>query len=258
MDKKNNKILLVDDSENLRRVIKDYLEMKDYSVWEFKDGDSAIKSLNTVPYNLCVIDLTMRSNDNFALLQHIRRYDKRLPVVLLSDTDSKEDRIKGFKLGCDDYLTKPFSIEELELRIQAILHRSMMGVVPKSSIYEEKVYKIGNFTFNFSDMQLIHAKGTRTLTRKEAELLKLLCEHKNKLIPREIIMKEVWGDEDHAVGRSMDVFLTKLRSYLLLDDEGHIAPKMQGKRKITYIGDYEPLAEIINIHGTGFMLKLKE
>ena len=117
---------------------------------------------------------------------------------------------------------------------------------------------LGNFTFNFSGMQLIHPKMTRTLTRKEAELLKLLLDHKNKLIPREIILKEIWGEDDHAVGRSMDVFLTKLRSYLQIDDEGHIAPKEKGKRKVTYIGDYKPLVEIVNVHGTGFMLKVSE
>lgn len=258
MNKKPNKIILVDDSENLRNVIKDYLEIKGYSVWDFKDVDAAAKSLNTLPFDLCVIDLNMRSGDSFALLQHIRKYDKRLPVVILSNNDSKDERIKGFKLGCDDFITKPFSIEELELRIKAILNRSLMGSMPSSDIYEEKVYKLGNFIFNFSDMQLIHPKATRTLTRKEAELLKLLCDHKNKLIPREIILKEVWGDEDHAVGRSMDVFLTKLRSYLIIDDEGHMAPKEKGKRKVTYIGNYEPLVEIVNVHGTGFMLKIKE
>ena len=258
MNKSINKIILVDDSENLRNVIKDYLEIKGYSVWDFKDMEAAAKSLNTLPFDLCVIDLNMRSSDSFALLQYIRKYNKQIPVVILSDNDSKDERIKGFKLGCDDFLTKPFSIEELELRIRAILNRSLMGGVPTPSIYEEKVYKLGNFIFNFSDMQLIHPKATRTLTRKEAELLKLLCDHKNKLIPREIILKEVWGDEDHAVGRSMDVFLTKLRSYLLIDDEGHLAPKEKGKRKVTYLGNYEPLVEIVNVHGTGFMLKIKE
>lgn len=258
MKKATDKIILVDDSENLRSVIKDYLQLKGYSVWDFKERDSAIKCLNTTLFDICIIDLNLRNNESFNLLQFIRKYDKRLPIVILSDNDSKEERIRGFKLGCDDFLTKPFSIEELELRIAAILHRSQMGDAQKSDIYEEKLYKLGNFTFNFSDMQLIHPKVTRTLTRKEAELLKLLCDHKNKLIPREIILKEVWGEDDHSAGRSMDVFLTKLRSYLQVDDEGHIAPRAKGKRKVTYIGGYEPLVEICNVHGTGFMLKIKD
>ena len=201
MDKKFNKIMLVDDSENLRMVIKEYLEIKGYSVWDFKDCDTASKAFNTTLFNLCIIDLSMRSQEDFALLQTIRKYDKNMPIVLLSNSDSREDRIKGFKLGCDDFISKPFSIEELELRIQAILRRSQLLAPANTGIYEEKLYRLGNFVFNFSDMQLIHPKATRTLTRKEAELLKLLCDHKNKLIPREIILKEVWGDEDHAVGR---------------------------------------------------------
>lgn len=258
MEKMPNKIILVDDSDNLRNVIKEFLEIKGYSVWDFKDSISALKSMNVMPFDLCVIDLSMRANDNFALLQTIRKYDKRIPIVILSENDSKEERIRSFKLGCDDFLSKPFSIEELELRIHAILNRSMFGVVSDMHIIEEKVYKLGNFIFNFSDMQLIHPKATRTLTRKEAELLKLLCDHKNKLIPREIILKEVWGDDDHSAGRSMDVFLTKLRSYLQVDDEGHLAPKEKGKRKVAYIDGYEPTVEICNVHGTGFMLKIKE
>lgn len=256
---KTEKIILVDDSENLRHVIKDFLEIKGYRVWDFKDSDAAAKVMNTKPFDLCIIDLSMRSNENFTLLQNIRKYDKQTPIIILSDSDSKEDRIKGFKLGCDDFLTKPFSIEELELRMQAILHRMATGSpIQTSKLYEERMYKLGNFIFNFSDMQLIHPKITRTLTRKEAELLRLLCEHKNKLIPREIILKEVWGEDDHSVGRSMDVFLTKLRSYLQVDDKEHLAPKEKGKRKVTYVGNYEPLVEICNIHGTGFMLKIKE
>ncbi len=258
MVKKSGKIILVDDSENLRSVIKEFLQLQGYSVWDFKDSDSAAKSMNAMLYDLCIIDLNMRNNDNLTLLQYIRKYDKNIPIVILSDIDSKEDRIRGFKLGCDDYLSKPFSIEELELRVSAILHRSKSGIMPETSIYEEKLYKLGNFIFNFSDMQLIHPKITRTLTRKEAELLKLLCDHKNKLIPREIILKEVWGDDDHSAGRSMDVFLTKLRSYLQVDDEDHLAPKEKGKRKVAYIDGYEPTVEICNVHGTGFMLKVKE
>ncbi len=252
------KVMLVDDSDNLRHVIKDFLEMNGYVVLDYRDAESATKSYNTGMFDLCIFDLSARGNDNFSLLQNIRRYDKHIPIILLSEISNKENRIKGFRLGCDDFISKPFSIEELELRMQAIMRRSKYLHPLHHSLYEEKVYKLGNFTFDFSGMQLIHPKMTRTLTRKEAELLKLLVEHKNKLIPREIILKEIWGDEDHAVGRSMDVFLTKLRSYLQIDDAEHIAPKVKGKRKVAYKDEYEPLVEICNVHGTGFMIKIKE
>ena len=258
MENNKEKIMLVDDSENLRYVIKDYFEMEGYEVIDFKDGDMAAKAYNTDMYDLCIIDVVLPGKDGFSLLQEIRKIDDFTPIIILTSKASKEERIKGFKFGCDDYVAKPFSIEELELRVRAILKRCKRGAAMQKALYEEKIYKLGNFTFNFSCMQLIHPKVTRTLTRKEAELLKLLLDHKNKLIPREIILKEVWGEDDHAVGRSMDVFLTKLRSYLQVDDLEHIAPKEKGKRKVTYIDNYKPLVEIVNVHGTGFMLKVSE
>ncbi len=250
--------MLVDESENLRYVIKDYLEISGYEVVDFKDGELAAKAYNSNLFDLCIIDIMLQGKDGFTLLQEIRKIDEYTPIIILTSHNSKEERIKGFKLGCDDYITKPFSIEELELRMQAILKRCKRGVAAPKALYEEKIYKLGNFTFNYSALQLVHPKAVRTLTRKEAELLRLLIEHKNKLIPREIILKEVWGEEDHAVGRSMDVFLTKLRSYLQIDDEEHIAPKVQGKRKVAYLDNYQPLVEICNVHGTGFMLKVNE
>lgn len=258
MENSKGKIMLVDDSENLRYVIKDYFELAGYQVVDFKDGEMAAKAYNTGKFDLSIIDIMLPGKDGYTLLQEIRKIDDYTPIVILTSQASKEERIKGFKLGCDDYVAKPFSIEELDLRIQAILKRTRRGNALPKVLYEEKIYKMGNFTFNYSGMQLIHPKITRTLTRKEAELLKLLLDHKNKLIPREIILKEIWGEEDHAVGRSMDVFITKLRSYLHVDDEGHIAPKVQGKRKVVYTDNYKPLVEICNVHGTGFMIKVAE
>lgn len=258
MENSKGKIMLVDDSENLRYVIKDYFELAGYEVVDFKDGEMAAKAYNTGKFDLCIIDIMLPGKDGYSLLQDIRKIDDYTPIVILTSQASKEERIKGFKLGCDDYVAKPFSIEELDLRIQAILRRTKRGNALPKVLYEEKIYKMGNFTFNYSGMQLIHPKVTRTLTRKEAELLKLLLDHKNKLIPREIILKEIWGEEDHAVGRSMDVFLTKLRSYLHVDDEEHIIPKQPGKRKVTYKDNYRPLVEICNVHGTGFMIKVAE
>jgi DNA-binding response OmpR family regulator len=258
MEKTKGKIMFVDDSENLRYVIKDYLELNGYEVVDFNNTDAAARSYNTNLYDLCIIDIMTAGRDGFTLLQEIRRIDEDVPVIILTARASKEERIKGFKLGCDDYIAKPFSIEELELRIQAILKRCRKARPVTDVIFQERIYKMGNFTFNYSGMQLIHPTVTRTLTRKEAELLKLLLDHKNKLIPREIILKEVWGDEDQTVGRSMDVFLTKLRSYLQVDDIGHIMPKVKGKRKVVYEEGYQPLVEICNAHGTGFILKVRE
>lgn len=256
MNTTKGKIMLVDDSDNLRYVIKDYLEMSGYEVVDFSDGEIASKTFNRNLFDLCIIDIMMPGKDGFSLLQDIRKIDDFIPVIILTARASKEERIKGFKLGCDDYVAKPFSIEELALRIDAILRRCRKNM-PNKDFYEEKIYKLGEFIFNYSAMQLIHPSITRTLTRKEAELLKLLCEHKNKLIPREIIMKEIWGEEDHAIGRSMDVFLTKLRSYLKVEDEKHILPN-KGGRKPAYETGYEPKVEICNVHGTGFILKVKE
>ena len=180
MENSKGKIMLVDDSENLRYVIKDYFELAGYEVVDFKDGEMAAKAYNTGKFDLCIIDIAIPGKDGYSLIQDIRKIDDYTPIVILTSQASKEERIKGFKLGCDDYVAKPFSIEELDLRIQAILRRTKRGNALPKVLYEEKIYKMGNFTFNYSGMQLIHPKVTRTLTRKEAELLKLLLDHKNK------------------------------------------------------------------------------
>ena len=255
---KKGKIMLVEDSQNLRYVLRDYFEMLDYEVAEYSDGTSACKAFNRGLFDICILDVMMPDKDGFAVLQEIRKLDSEVPVIFLTAKAGKEDRIKGFKLGCDDYMTKPFSTEELALRIEAILRRSRRFKDEKNSLYEERIYKFGDFEFNYSAMQLIHPKKTRTLTRKEAELLKLLCEHQNKLLPREVILKEIWGDEDYSVGRSMDVFLTKLRSYINIEPvkKEHLNPN--GDRHDKYLPGFEPKVEICNVHGTGFILKVRE
>lgn len=259
MKNSKGKILLVEDSSNLRFVLKDYFEMLDYEVTDFEDANSAIKAFNSGVYDICLLDVIMPDKDGFALMQEIKKLDPNVPVVLLTAKSNKEDRIHGFKLGCDDYIVKPFSTEELALRIEAILRRTKNS--PKRgprSLYEERIYKFGDFVFNYSAMELTHPTGIRTLTRKEAELLKLLCEHQNKLLPREVILKEIWGDEDYSVGRSMDVFLTKLRSYINIEKvpEEHLNPG--GGRRDRYKPGCGPKVEICNVHGTGFILKVRE
>ncbi|MCQ2286259.1 MAG: response regulator transcription factor [Bacteroidales bacterium] len=253
-----NKIMLVEDSQNLRFVLKDYFEMLDFQVSDFCDGNVALEAFDKGRFDICVFDIMMPGKDGFTLMQEVRKIDPLIPVILLTSKQSKEDKIKGFKLGCDDYVIKPFSTEELTLRIKAILRRTQNTIEVPKSLYEEKIYKLGNYTFNYSAMELSHPKATRILTRKEAELLRLFCEYKNKLLTRETILREVWGDEDYAVGRSMDVFLTKLRSYLSLDEvpEEHI--NKGGGRHNKYEPGFEPLVEIVNVHGTGFILKVRE
>lgn len=258
MKNTKGKIMLVEDSQNLRFVLKDYLEMLDYVVTDFNDGDTASKAFNRGLFDICILDIMMPDKDGFTLLQDIRKIDPDIPVIFLTAKADKEDKIRGFKLGCDDYITKPFSTEELSLRIEAILRRTKNTKRESRNLYEERIYKFGDFVFNYSAMQLIHPSKIRTLTRKEAELLKLLCEHQNKLLPREVILKEIWGDEDYSVGRSMDVFLTKLRSYINIEkvSEEHI--NKDGGRRDRYKPGFEPKVEICNVHGTGFILKVRE
>ena len=257
MKSSKGKIMLVEDSSNLRFVLKDYFEMLDYEVADFEDANTALKAFNSGSFDICLLDIVMPEKDGFTLMQDIRKIDADVPIILLTAKGNKESRILGFKLGCDDYVVKPFSTEELALRIEAILRRTRRQATSMKSLYEEKIYKFGDFVFNYSSMQLIHPQITRTLTGKEAKLLKLLCEHQNKLLPREVILKEIWGDEDYSVGRSMDVFLTKLRSYINIEkvEDEYLNPA--GGRRNKYVAGYEPKVEICNVHGTGFILKVK-
>ncbi len=258
MKNSKGRIMLVDDSQTLRYVLRDYFEMLEYEVTDFNGGEAASKAFNRNQFDICIFDIMMPDKDGFTLLQDVRKIDPDIPVIFLTAKNQKEDIIKGFKLGCDDYITKPFSTEELELRIEAILRRTAKSKKEPKNLYEERIYKFGDFEFNYSAMQLYHPLKTRTLTRKEAELLRLLCEHQNKLLHREVILKEVWGDEDYSVGRSMDVFLTKLRSYINIEkvDSQYLNPN--GNRRNKYLPGHEPKVEICNVHGTGFILKVRE
>ncbi|MDR2978905.1 MAG: response regulator transcription factor [Bacteroidales bacterium] len=259
MGKSKGKILLVEDSNNLRFVLRDYFEILDYEVIDFGESVAAMKTFEEGKYDICLLDIMMPDRDGFSLIQDIKRIDPEVPVVFLTAKANKEDKIKGFKLGCDDYITKPFSTEELALRIEAILRRTQkLPRKVEKTLYEEKIYIFGDFEFNYSAMQLTHPTRTRTLTRKEAELLKLLCEHQNKLLPREVILKEIWGEEDYSIGRSMDVFLTKLRSYINIEKVPDEYLNPEGGRRDKYKPGFEPRVEICNVHGTGFILKVRK
>jgi DNA-binding response OmpR family regulator len=173
--------------------------------------------------------------DGYALAEEIRKIDETIPIVFLTAKSMKEDRIKGFKTGCDDYIPKPFSTEELSLRIQAILKRCATGLILENSRESEKYYQIGLYQYDVKNMILRLNQEEKVLTRKENALLKLLVENKNQLLTREVALKSVWGDDDYFIGRSMDVFIAKLRKYLKDD----------------------PSISITNVHGTGFKLEIR-
>ena len=229
------RILLVEDDPNLSLVLQDYLEMLDYEITRAKDGEEGLKMFKRRAFELCIFDVMMPKKDGFTLAEEVRLLDQKIPIIFLTAKSLKEDKIKGFQIGCDDYITKPFSTEELSLRIKAILKRSMVS--PEGEPEEiANIFEIGSFTFDYDNMLLKSEKGEQNLTRKEAGLLRLLCIHKNKLLAREVALKTIWGENDYFIGRSMDVFIAKLRKYLKDD------PKIQ----------------ITNVHGTGFKLEVEE
>ncbi|MBC35527.1 MAG: DNA-binding response regulator [Bacteroidetes bacterium] len=225
------KILLVEDDPNLSLVLQDYLEMLGYDIVLCKDGEEGLAAYKRKKFDLCIFDVMMPKKDGFSLAEDIRLVNTTIPIIFLTAKSLKEDRIKGFQVGCDDYITKPFSTEELSLRLKAILKRCQIGDESESEVQNE--YQIGKFTFNYETMKLLSEDGEQSLTKKEAGLLRLLCLNKNKLLTREVALKTIWGENDYFIGRSMDVFITKLRKYLKSD----------------------PNISITNVHGTGFKLE---
>lgn len=225
------KILLVEDDPNLSDVLTDFLEMLGYRVVLAVDGSKGIAEFNKEKFDLLLLDVMLPVMDGFSLAAEIRKTDTNVPIIFLTARGQMEDRINGFRLGCDDYIAKPFSSEELSLRIEAILRRCRLDSKP---LVES--YALGQFVFDPANFELRRKDKRINLTPKEAALLKVLCEHKNMLLTREKALKVVWGDDDYFIGRSMDVFITKLRKYLKDD----------------------PDVAIVNVHGTGFRLEVKE
>jgi DNA-binding response OmpR family regulator len=228
-------LLLVEDDPNLSMVLQDYLEMLNFNITLCRNGKEGLVSFRQGNYNLCILDIMMPVMDGFTLAEEIRKLDSNIPIIFLTAKSLKEDRIKGFRIGCDDYISKPFSTEELSLRIQAILRRCMANFNLENSKEAEVTYQIGLFLYDPKNMILRVGDEQKVLTRKENALLKLLVENKNQLLTREAALKSVWGDDDYFIGRSMDVFIAKLRKYLKDD----------------------PSISITNVHGTGFKLEMK-
>ncbi|MFZ4546801.1 MAG: response regulator transcription factor [Bacteroidales bacterium] len=232
------KILLVEDDINLGDVLCDYLELQDYEVVKALNGEEGLRIFNTQPFDLLLLDVMLPLKDGFTLATEIREINRQVPIIFLTARGQMEDRVAGYKAGCDDYLTKPFSSEELELRIGAILRRCQKpeSTVENGNLETAKVFPLGNYIFDSGNQELRIADKRIGLTTKEVELLRVLYSHKNQLVTRETALKAVWGINDYFIGRSMDVFITKLRKYLKSD----------------------PNISIVNVHGTGFRLEVKE
>ena len=232
---KKPSILLVEDDANLSMVLQDYLEMLNYDITLCRNGKEGLHAFRNGEYNLCILDIMMPVMDGFTLAEEIKKMNETIPIVFLTAKSLKEDRIKGFRIGCDDYISKPFSTEELSLRIQAILKRCMSNYPSENHKDIEQIHQLGQYQYDPKNMILRLGNDEKILTRKENALLKLLVDNKNQLLTREIALKSVWGDDDYFIGRSMDVFIAKLRKYLKED----------------------PAISITNVHGTGFKLEMK-
>ncbi|GJG33019.1 transcriptional regulatory protein RprY [Xylanibacter ruminicola] len=221
------KILLCEDDENLGMLLREYLQAKGFVAELCADGEAGFKAFLKTKFDICVLDVMMPKKDGFTLAQEIRSANTDVPIIFLTAKTLKEDILEGFKLGADDYITKPFSMEELVFRIEAILRRTK----GKKS-RESTVYRLGQFTFDTQKQLLQIGEKQTKLTTKENELLALLCSHSNEILQRDFALKTIWIDDNYFNARSMDVYITKLRKHLKDD----------------------PQIEIINIHGKGYKL----
>ena len=228
MEEKKPRILLCEDDTNLGSVLKNYLELNDYDVTLERDGRLGLAAFQREKFDLCLLDVMMPNMDGFKLAEEIRDVDPEIPLFFLSAKTMKEDLIQGYKLGADDYITKPFDSEVLLLKIKAILKRNEEQ--QKENDYKE--FQLASYHFNPRLRQLTHGDKTQTLSPKENELLRMLAEHLNDLLPRDQALKKIWGSDTYFNGRSMDVYIAKLRKYLKEDEK----------------------IEIVNIHGNGFRL----
>jgi len=220
--------MYVEDDEVLAFITKDNLEENGYNISHFPDGLQAYEAFKKENFDLCIIDIMLPKMDGFTLAEKIREIDYEVPILFLTARSLKEDKIKGLTIGADDYITKPFSIEELILKIQVFLKRKKIIAIEKKA-----VFNVGKYIFDYSDLTLSYKDDYRRLTQKEADLLVYLYENKDRLIKRSEILKKIWKQDDYFAGRSMDVFISRLRKYLSKDKN----------------------IEIENIHGVGFKFK---
>jgi len=206
------KILYAEDDETIAFLTKDHLESY-YDVHHFPDGESALHAFPKGDFDLCILDIMMPKMDGFELAEAIRAKDQEVPILFLSAKTLKEDRIRGLKIGADDYLVKPFSIEELMLKIEIFLKRSQKKIATPSPFYS-----IGNYQFDAANYRVFNETETISLTQRESDLLKLFLDHKNQVLKREDILKALWGEDDYFMGRSLDVFISRLRKIFVNQD----------------------------------------
>lgn len=227
MNYQGERILLVEDDQTLNFIIKDNLEQNGYVVTATDNGDSAMKIFKSEKFSLCLLDVMLPKTDGFTLAKEIRETDDHVPIIFLTARSMTEDRITGLTIGGDDYITKPFSMEELLLKIRIFLKRSL---VVNENGSDQNYYKVGKFNFYFDSLILDYNGDRKTLTYKEAELLRYFCDNPNKVLSRSDILIQVWGSDDYYLGRSLDVFISRLRKYLSGDEN----------------------IKILNLHGIGF------
>lgn len=227
MDFSGEHVLLVEDDQTLNFIIKDNLQQNGYEVTAVEDGQKAIDAFAKDKFSICILDVMLPKKDGFSVAKEIRKKDDHVPIIFLTAKSMTEDRINGLSIGGDDYITKPFSMEELLLRIKVFLKRS---IKPENLDGIAVGCKVGNYTFYFDNLVLEHGDKRKTLTYKEAELLKYFCENPNKVLSRSEILMNVWGSDDYYLGRSLDVFISRLRRYL----------------------NDDPDIKILNLHGIGF------
>lgn len=225
-----HKVLLVEDEKNFGMVLRDYLSMNNYEVTLCENGELGLEAFKANSFDLCVVDVMMPKKDGFTLAAEIKALNKNVPFVFLTARGMREDMIKGYKLGADDYLTKPFDSELLLLKLKAILNRN------SSDNSNTFLHEIGKFSFN-AKLRILKSEKNKEekLSPKEAALLNLLCQHKNDVLPREKALKQIWNDDSYFTGRSMDVYIVKLRKYLAADSN----------------------IEINNLHGNGYSLIIR-
>ncbi|MEO9484440.1 MAG: response regulator transcription factor [Ekhidna sp.] len=221
-------ILLIEDDNSLGYILKEYLQMHDFFVVWAKDGEEGLEKFNNGNFDICIVDVMMPKRDGFSLAVEIKTTDPQMPLIFLTAKSMKIDKLKGFKVGCDDYIVKPVEEEELIARIQAVLRRS--GNIRSS----KERYTIGRFDFHAKNQVLTLNEASIHLTQKESKVLEMLCEDMGELIERDSILKSLWGDNSYFKRRSMDVFISKLRKYLEADPE----------------------VRITNVHGKGYILEI--
>ncbi|HNZ41781.1 MAG TPA: response regulator transcription factor [Bacteroidales bacterium] len=226
---KNINVLLAEDDKNFGEMLKTYLTAKGYNTKLCINGEEALNEFLANPYDCCIFDVMMPVKDGFTLAKEVRKKDKKIPILFLTARSLSDDILKGFQIGADDYITKPFNMEVLLMRMNAILRRAGGGAKTGNA---GNTYRLGDYVFDHNRQVLTILGKEQKLTSKESELLKLLCENANDLLDRSIALKEIWHDDSYFNARSMDVYITKLRKYLREDDS----------------------IELINVHGTGFKL----